>query len=317
LLVAGMFVIVNEPSTAVVVLTSGDPDALTQLSQETPALKAVTVPFGTYTIAFGRGSTPFGAYTLPEMLVVALPAQISWLVQRPVQLPLTPQTLGVPPPPHEPDWQTPQLRRPPQPSATGPQFLPSCWHVFGVHSVPPQTLGVPPPPHAWGAVQVPQLSTPPQVSLTGPQFFPAVAQVFGTHEPPGGTGVPHTLGTIAPPHVWGAVHVPQLNTPPHPSLTGPQFFPSIWQVFGVQAAVGTTPHTLGTPAPPHTWGAVHVPQLRTPPQVSLTGPQFLLPAVTHVLGVQGSVPESGTVIRPPSPGCTFVPASVRPVGLSG
>ena len=55
----------------------------------------------------------------------------------------------------------PQLRVPPQPSATEPQFLPSAAQLVGVQ---PQTLAVPPPPQVWGEVHVPQLRVPPQPS---------------------------------------------------------------------------------------------------------------------------------------------------------
>jgi hypothetical protein len=86
---------------------------------------------------------------------------------------------------------------------------------------------------------VPQFNSPPQPSAAGPQLIPSCAQVCGTHAPPGGTAVPQTLGVPAPPHVWGAVHVPQLRTPPQPLPTGPQFLPCPAQVSGVQLVTGT------------------------------------------------------------------------------
>jgi hypothetical protein len=63
-------------------------------------------------------------------------------------MPPLPHWLAVPPPPqvsgatHVPHWMIP-----PQPSATGPQFAPSCWHVSGVHCGEPHWFEVPPPPH--------------------------------------------------------------------------------------------------------------------------------------------------------------------------
>ena len=54
------------------------------------------------------------------------------------------------------------------------------------------------------------------------------------------------------------------------------------------AARGTyfgTPHAFGTPAPPQNMPPLHVPQLRTPPQQSLTAPPQVAPNCEHVLGV--------------------------------
>jgi hypothetical protein len=69
-----------------------------------------------------------------------------------------PHVFGTPAPPQvRVELQVPQLRSPPQPSATGPQFAPTDAQVLGVQlSLPPHTLGVPPPPQYWGAVQPPQ-----------------------------------------------------------------------------------------------------------------------------------------------------------------
>ena len=41
----------------------------------------------------------------------------------------TPQTLGVPPPPHDPVVHVPQSSTPPHPSPIGPQLAPDFWHV--------------------------------------------------------------------------------------------------------------------------------------------------------------------------------------------
>jgi hypothetical protein len=101
----------------------------------------------------------------------------------------TPHTLGVPPPPQVAGGvQEPQDRRPPQPSAAGPQSMPSCLHVFGMHiiamSTPlpldPHWLGTPPPPQVSGAWHVPQSIMLPQPSPAGPQLKPSCAHVWGT-----------------------------------------------------------------------------------------------------------------------------------------
>jgi hypothetical protein len=79
-----------------------------------------------------------------------------------------PQTLGVPPPPHV--WggvQVPQSRSPPQPSATGPQFAPTCWHVSFVQFGEAHWFEMPPPPHVAPFWHVPQTAvSPPQPSAT-------------------------------------------------------------------------------------------------------------------------------------------------------
>jgi hypothetical protein len=74
----------------------------------------------------------------------------------------------------------PQLRIPPQPSGTVPQFCP------GGHTpiVQPHWLGVPPPPHVCGAMHVPQSTVPPQPLSALPQFWPlthACSRVLGVH----------------------------------------------------------------------------------------------------------------------------------------
>src|SRR5260370_24171579 len=107
-------------------------------------------------------------------------------------------TLGVPPPQVSGGEQDPQAKLLPQPSDTGPQFLPMQATILDT-GVQPHTfaaLGVP-PPHVCGGVQDPQLNMPPQPSATAPQFLPAhaAAVVFGVQ--------PHTLGDpgFPPPQV--------------------------------------------------------------------------------------------------------------------
>jgi hypothetical protein len=62
-----------------------------------------------------------------------------------------PHTFGTPPPPHTSGAaHVPQFAvRPPQPSATCPQFLPKSEHTLGVH-VPPSGATTVPPPHTLG-----------------------------------------------------------------------------------------------------------------------------------------------------------------------
>jgi hypothetical protein len=51
--------------------TIGDPDGgVPTTGQLTPGVNASTEAFGTYTVTFGRGSTPLGANTTPEIEVV-------------------------------------------------------------------------------------------------------------------------------------------------------------------------------------------------------------------------------------------------------
>src|SRR6185295_1976570 len=211
---AGTLVNVNLPSTAVVAPTRGEPDACAQLSHDTLDVKGATGALGTYTTAFGNGSTPFGAYTVPLTLVVAFPAQVTCCKQRFVQEGFVPHTLGVPLPPHVAgQLQLPQLRSPPQPSDTGPQFLPSWAQVFGTQAAGPHAPAMPPPPQVCGEVQLPQLSRPPQELLAGPQLTPRLAHVAGVH---GEGGAPQAPGVPPPPHVCGDEHVPQFSRPPQP-----------------------------------------------------------------------------------------------------
>ena len=46
--------------------------------------------------------------------------------------------------------------------------------------------------------------------------------------------------------------------------------------------------TLGTPPPPHVWGAVQEPQVSVPPQPSEIVPQFV-PCAAQVVGLQVAV----------------------------
>src|SRR5262245_16570875 len=122
----GTLVSVKLPSVAEVVPISGEPDACAQLSHDTLAVNGVTAPLGTYTTAFGSGSVPFGAYTVPVTFVVVVPGQVTCCKHRLVHEGFVPHTLAVPAPPHVcGQLQVPQLRSPPQPSETAPQFLPS------------------------------------------------------------------------------------------------------------------------------------------------------------------------------------------------
>src|SRR5262245_61048245 len=98
---------------------------------------------------------------------------LTWL-HRPVQAGPGAQTFATPPAPQiSPAPQVPQLAvKPPQPSATTPQFAFACAHVRGVHELlpvpPPHVNNVPPPPHVSGAVHEPQSTVPPQPSPIGP-----------------------------------------------------------------------------------------------------------------------------------------------------
>src|SRR5262249_60361435 len=79
----------------------------------------------------------------------------------------TPQTFATPAPPQVAGAvQTPQVRVPPQPSGTVPQFLPRAAQVVGVQM--PQTFAV----QTFGAVQTPQVSVPPQPSEMVPPLAP-------------------------------------------------------------------------------------------------------------------------------------------------
>ena len=69
---------------------------------------------------------------------------------------------------------------------------------------------------------------------------------------------------------------------------------------------------LGPPPPPQVWSAGQVPQLRRPPQVSLTGPQFL-PWSLQLLGTH-TLPPSPSSVMPES--VATIPPSERPFAVS-
>jgi hypothetical protein len=74
-----------------------------------------------------------GASTVPVIVVVPV-SQVTNVPASPADGP-PPQTLGTPLPPQIcGDVHEPHDSKLPQPSATGPQFLPSCAHVSGVHA---------------------------------------------------------------------------------------------------------------------------------------------------------------------------------------
>jgi hypothetical protein len=98
-------------------------------------------------------SPPQPSATGPQ-LALALP-HVRGTHDRPASAaPPEPHTLARPPPPQVvPAGQVPHIRRPPQPSATGPQLAAALPHVRGTHALPasevppvPQMLGRPPPP---------------------------------------------------------------------------------------------------------------------------------------------------------------------------
>ncbi len=64
----------------------------------------------------------------------------------------------------------------------------------------------------------------------------------------------------------------------------------LMQVSGTQVPASTMPHWLGTPAPPHVAGAVHIPHMMTLPQPSPAGPQPMF-CCMHVSGMHA--PLSG------------------------
>jgi hypothetical protein len=90
---------------------------------------------------------------------------------------------------------------------------------------------------------------------------------------------------------WPGLHVPQLRTPPQPSLAVPQLKPRASHVFVRQ------PQLFAIPPPPQLLGVVHVPQSREPPQPSLTVPQVSL-SDAHVAGVHGPAPHWLGVVAP-------------------
>jgi hypothetical protein len=205
-------------------------------------------------------------------------------------------------PEHTPPWQ-----RPEQQSVLREQPLPDVRQ----------------PPPGLTAAHLPLVQTPLQQSVPAMQF-PATGlsgthalevqvwlepqnpeqQSLGcAHEAPTAPHVPpdapHTLGVGTPqtPPFGQVAPPPHRIKPPQPSGTKPHVRP----VHALAALAGWhctfPPHTLGTPPPPQTWGALHPPQFAvSPPHPSATWPQFL-PNWAHVLGVH--VPPSGPAIVPP------------------
>jgi len=217
-----------------------------------------------------------------------------------------PHTFPEPPPPHVvPAGQlpVPQGTRPPQPSPTAPQFIPTGHAVSGTHAaLPPQTLPVPPPPQVSGAVHVPQSMVLPQPSPCVPQLTARVAHVAGTHA----AVPPQTLGVPPPPHVEGAVHGPHWITLPQPSPMGPQVAPARAHVRGVQvdasegmvaslrrtgtvASSGPTPPSLvSTNADPPTPALPHPVSTKTPAATAPQSQRELLLTTASVHGARNA-----------------------------
>ena len=153
-----------------------------------------------------------------------------------------PQTLAVPPPPHEslPE-QAPQLSVPPHPSGIVPQFAFAAAQVVGVQRHWCWALQLEPPPHP------PQSSTAAQPSDAMPQAKPSSAHVVGTHVPG-----PQTFAVLDPPQLSPDMQVPHSSVRPQPSLMLPQFFPCAWQVVGVHCCGVTHAPNEQTCAPLHT-----------------------------------------------------------------
>ena len=105
------------------------------------------------------------------------------------------------------------------------------------------------------------------------QQSPAWMQLVpsASHAPP--SGALHTLG-VGTPHTPPFAHLPlspQKMRPPQPSGTWPQERPAHAAAWVAGWHWTPPPQTLGTPPPPHTFGAVHVPQFCvSPPQPSAT-----------------------------------------------
>jgi hypothetical protein len=143
------------------------------------------------------------------------------------------------------------------------------------------------------------------------------------------TPLPHWFGTPPPPQVWPAmVQMPQSIVPPQPSGWSPQLAPCEAHVAGVQGGAPHggegqlgMPHTLATPAPPHSWPAGQTPHWRKPPRPSLSTPQLAL-ALAQVMAMQvGSpvpalleelTPEVPPVLHEVPPPMDEVPTSAPP-----
>jgi hypothetical protein len=126
-----------------------------------------------------------------------------------------------------PAGQVPHISVPPQVSLIVPHVLFCAAQLWGAQHVPLWQLSL--------LVHAPHMIVPPQPSLWFPQAF--ATHVFGVQ-------ATHAL----PVHVCPIGHAPQLTCPvPQPLPIVPQ---CPWQT-------GSTPHTPGTPPPPHVSGAVH------------------------------------------------------------
>ena len=187
-----------------------------------------------------------------------------------------------------------------------------CLHCRLMQVEPvPHKFGPPPPQNA-GDVQLLQLAvSPPQPSDCWPQV-PAgkSVQVSGVQL----GAPPQTFGVPPQPQQLPPEQVPQLAVrPPQPSLATPQLAPSCAQVLGTHAG-GAPPHSLGLPPQPQHAGAEQLPQLAvSPPQPSLTGPQFA-PQSAQVFLTQATLPAPQTFGPPPpqiSPALVQLPQLTR------
>ena len=130
-------------------------------------------------------SARVGVSTVPEMVVLAPPGQLTWRRHRLVQAPLgLPHTPGMPEPPQVSlPGQPPQSCTLPQLSPIIPQYLPVGGVQLTVMQVPgvgAQTLAVPAAPQLWPAGQSPHSRVLPQPSPILPQYRPLAAmQVIG------------------------------------------------------------------------------------------------------------------------------------------
>ncbi len=101
-----------------------------------------------------------------------------------------------------PNSQPPQFSCVPQPFVPVPHCQPSDWHV-SQHTWLPL--------HVAPFAQAGQVTDCPQLSVPVPHCQPSCAHVFDWH--------PQTFACPVPPQTLGAVQLPQLTSPPQPSLT--------------------------------------------------------------------------------------------------
>jgi hypothetical protein len=78
-----------------------------------------------------------------------------------------------------------------------------------------------------------------------------------------------------PPQIWFGGQPSQWIVPPQLSGASPQISELHWRAWQL--------HELGSPAPPHTSGALHEPQFSASPQPSLTTPHSA-PSSEHSFG---------------------------------